>query len=509
MRTNEGVYGSFHPYDVKETVHQYFSLNKQSSNNVEQHQMQNKGEDQSKFDPNGESMFGGKQSAVWKFASVYDPNKNVHKYIAGHSGMGSLGPSGSGVKTGSGGFDPEKLNAEIMGMIQQQHFSPGMGTDINYDGSQGPSQSRYTMVSSFDPNRLNQELIHVPEYKPEPTTTGTVTLGTVQQFGPTGEQFKANMSLPNRGFNNVNMTENGKDNSSTDGALNNVNRTVNFGGNGDTNGSNATANVIVSKNPALTSGYHAVSQGIDKTGNGTTGTGVGSQGPFPVTNVNIGSANPTGSGNTGEGNTVNKVPQAGQNGANGGNIQASGIGSLGTATIDQTGAFNSKPLQASGIGGLGGSEVGMPGSSNGSPVATGIGSLNGGGSNTASSFQPGSIGLPGIQSSSTSGGLPGISGTGSGSTQSSGGSAQSAANFQNSVFASSKAQATGIGTLGGTLTQSGANAGGNAVSATGIGTLGAKSVTQTGVSKGNDLSQNGESVAAQASGIGSLDPNTS
>lgn len=291
MRTDQNAFGSYNPLDVKEAAKVYFHKGDQGGQG---NHYGNLIAALNGFDPNGQSMFAGQQSEIWKFSSNYNPNENVHKYVSESTDVGSLGsiktPEGGlnqggktqangqfngglnqGGKTHANGqfngglnqgitgqshpngqFNANALNNDLMTGIDKQTFRPGIGLPSTFSSSMssisGPGAPAHQLSSatqgepSFNPNQLNHELFQNLGYNPEAVNSETTALhhGPLSLTGP-GESGPANvnnlgsgpaevMSNHQNGGIHGAMTQDGGTNQNHGAAVNGVGTTNHNGG---------------------------------------------------------------------------------------------------------------------------------------------------------------------------------------------------------------------------------------------------------------------------------------
>lgn len=184
LRTDQSTFGSYNPLDVKQAAKVYFQKGDPpgGSPRPESALAAPNG-----FDPNGESMFAGHQSEIWKFASNYNPNEHIQNYVSETTDVGSLGsiktPQG-GLNQGvpsethlNGHFNANTLNSNLMTAIDKHKFKPGIGSSSAFaapvsamsvpelSGNQLPGSLH--METNFNPNHLNHELFHNLDYNPQ------------------------------------------------------------------------------------------------------------------------------------------------------------------------------------------------------------------------------------------------------------------------------------------------------------------------------------------------------
>lgn len=192
MRTDQNAFGSYNPMDVKEAAKAYFQKTNPQGNGPP---AVNFIAALSGFDPNGQSMFAGHQSEIWKFSSHYNPNENIHKYVSESTDVGSLGridtPDAGlnqGITSGeshpNNHFNANALNSNLMTVIDKHKFRPGEGTPSTFSSPTGsvsmpgPATSQMSgtpnMEAGFNPNHLNHELFQNLGYNPEAINSETV-----------------------------------------------------------------------------------------------------------------------------------------------------------------------------------------------------------------------------------------------------------------------------------------------------------------------------------------------
>lgn len=302
LRTDQSTFGSYNPLDVKQAAKVYFQKGDSPGGSPRPGSaiVAPNG-----FDPNGESMFAGHQSEIWKFASNYNPNEIIQNYVSETTDVGSLGsintPKG-GLNQGApsethlnGHFNANTLNSNLMTAIDKHKFKPGIGSSSAFAapvsamsvpelaGNQLPGGLH--METNFNPNHLNHELFHNLDYNPQAVNSEIIVQHHNSLIGQT-------------------QTTNNLDSGKT-GASNNYHGTsVQIGGTG-------TGNHGASGNGGKTSNHHG-DIGITGLQNGGTTTQNGGNlltgGTFQP---NVGTQN-SGTGVQNNGGTLNGVkPPAG------------------------------------------------------------------------------------------------------------------------------------------------------------------------------------------------------
>lgn len=366
LRTDQSTFGSYNPLDVKQAAKDYFQKGDSPGGNPRPGSaiVAPNG-----FDPNGESMFAGHQSEIWKFASNYNPNENIHNYVSETTNVGSLGsintPEG-GLNQGApsethlnGHFNANALNSNLMTAIDKHKFKPGLGSSSAFAAHvSAMSVPELTgnqltgalhMETNFNPNHLNHELFHNLDYSPQAVNSEIIVQHHNSLTGQT-------------------QTSNNLDSGKT-GATNNYHGTsVQIGGTG-------TGNHGASENGGKTTNHES---GIGITGlqnGGTTTQNGGNLWTGGTFQPNVGTQN-SGTGVQNNGGTLNGVtPLAGGTVNQSGGNQNGGTETENGGTVTQNGN---------------GPQAGVTSSVNGETGITGNGENTAGttGSNTHTSNLP-------------------------------------------------------------------------------------------------------------------------
>ncbi|XP_061188007.1 uncharacterized protein LOC133196081 [Saccostrea echinata] len=191
MRTDQNVFGSYNPIDVKEAAKAYFQKTPPLGGML---QTGNINAELNGFDPNGQSMFAGHQSEIWKFASSYNPNKNIHKYVSESTDVGSLGSIHTTKEELNQGMPDEShsnnnlgantLISNLVPSTEKHNFGLGVGTPSTFSlpissmhmpkPVANPMSGTTDTEHGFNPNHLNHELFQNLGYNPEAVMSETI-----------------------------------------------------------------------------------------------------------------------------------------------------------------------------------------------------------------------------------------------------------------------------------------------------------------------------------------------
>ncbi|XP_062618596.1 uncharacterized transmembrane protein DDB_G0289901-like [Saccostrea cucullata] len=191
MRTDQNAFGSYNPIDVKEAAKAYFQKTPPLGGMPQAGNVQ---AELNGFDPNGQSMFAGHQSEIWKFSSNYNPNNNLHKYVSKTTDVGSLGSihtpkeelsqGMSSQSHSNNNFGANTLISNLVPGTDKHNYGLGVGTPSTFalplSSIHIPKPSANQMSGTtdtdqgFNPNHLNHELFQNLGYNPETVLSETI-----------------------------------------------------------------------------------------------------------------------------------------------------------------------------------------------------------------------------------------------------------------------------------------------------------------------------------------------